>query len=398
MVPFHGLMKEFIKNLQISDTFASLPYTWNEKLKRLELKCSSKIYVNKFRVSIAMLYLGAALLQVIWTCKKAGRMVMTHSAMFVADYVTNITSHFLNYNDTKATVQLFNSVIEFEEKRYPNDSNKEISKEKGRHFTKFLMRMMAITGIYMPPLYHLDILRNPCFPMYVGYWLSDQCGTKMGLASPGSWSILEFGTKALISLVSYINWSFVITSHCFHTSAGMVLLGHCIRSYISQYGSDIMKIKTINPKTERKIKEYREIQVLAAQHRSVYSAYFLGIYAICMVVVAIVCLYSTIVAVYEKESVQLGLNIVYFCCTFVTTFILVFIIGILADVYNVSKRVTQNMNGQVYLKKNKWYRRFHRTCPVVRVYIGGSNFFDELTPLTLESFAISQTVNLLLLN
>ncbi|CAL8133525.1 unnamed protein product [Orchesella dallaii] len=397
MAPFHGLMKEFVQNLQISDSFAGLPYTWNPKSNRLELKCRSKIAVNKLRLSIGVVYLVTALMQIIWTWKRAGRMVMTHSAMFVADYVTNISSQFLNYVDPEATVDLFNKVIQYEETLGGRDTQKLISKEKKRKFTKFLMQMMAATGIFMPPLYHLDILRNPCFPMYVGYWLSDQCGTKMGLASPGSWSLLEFGTKALISLISYLNWSFVLTSHCFHTSTGMVLLGHCIRSYISKYGNDIRNIGTVDEDARKKVTEYRAFQVLAAHHRSVYSAYFLSIYSICMTVVAIVCLYSTIMAAYEKESVQLGLNLLYFWCTFVTAFILVFIIGILADVYRVSKRVNQKMNGQAHLKRNKWYRKFSKASPRIRIYIGGSNFFDELTPLTLESFAITQTINLLLL-
>jgi len=119
MVLFNGLLKHFVDNLKISDSFASLPYKWNPKSHRLDLKTGSKFVLYKLRVRLATLYLILALLQIAWTWKKAGRMVMTHSAMFVADYVTNITSHFLNSKDPKATVELFNRIIEFEEKRYP---------------------------------------------------------------------------------------------------------------------------------------------------------------------------------------------------------------------------------------------------------------------------------------
>jgi len=73
-----------------------------------------------------------------------------------------------------------------------------------------------------------------------------------------------------------------------------------------------------------------------------------------------------------------------------------FMFGMLADVYSVAKKVHAEMSGTVALKKSKWFVRLLKSCLVLRVFLG-SNFLDEMTPLTCEDIAIDQTVGLLLL-
>ncbi|CAL8133409.1 unnamed protein product [Orchesella dallaii] len=360
MVLLDGLIKFYVINLRFCDAFGSVPYEWNIKAVWLE----------------------------------SGTFVLTHNAMFVTDYLANIAAIILNSKKPKEIVALLNRFLEFEEKR---KSMEPIKQEKGRGKTKILMQMVTQTGLFMPPLYHLDILRNPCFPMYLGYWVSEQCPSELeiGIPLPATWSLLEFGTKVVISLLSYMNWSFILTSHCSHV-LGLVLQAHCLRSYIKQYGKDVLNSKAVDKNTMKEVMTFRELQVLALQYRKLNCSYFLTTYTLSTTMLAVICLYSSISAA-ESGSVQLGLSMLYLWCAFSNCFIILFIYGIFADVFRVSKRVQREMNCKVEFKKNKWYTRFLKTCPPIRIFIGGTNFFDELTPLTLEDFVVNQTVSLLLL-
>jgi len=257
----------------------------------------------------------------------------------------------------------------------------------------------------MPTLYHLDILRNPCFPVYVGYWLSDQCQSdKIGLALPPTWTLKEIGTKLCISLTSYMNWNLLMTGISFFGNVCAVVHGHCFRSYISQYGKDIRAIKgeTSRAQLQKQTLAFRQLQLLMTiVYREIYSRFLVAMCIICCTVMQIVCLYNTVQVLarggWKDENFQIGLNLVYFWCAFVAQFAIVMFFGMLADVYGVAKKVQGEMAGNVVLKRSKWFVRFLKSCPVLKIYICGSNFLDETTPLTCEDFAIDQTVGLLLL-
>ncbi|CAL8128263.1 unnamed protein product [Orchesella dallaii] len=397
------LLKDFVSNLRIVDTFGSLRYKWNESKCRLELKSSTKIQICNWRLYVAFLNLGISLYQIILTWKVASLMVIIHSAMLVTDYFVNFCSHYLHAAESKEFVKLFNSFIEFEERRYkksgrPQNSTK--TRMNGILFTKYLMQMMAVTGILMPILANLDIIRNPCWPSYVGYWLSDRCQGKLGSTLDVAWTMKESGITVAIALFSYFNWSFMLCCYSFQILASLILQGYCMKTYISKFGSAMRKTKTVTSTTRNKVMEFRELQIFAIHYRLINSSYFLGFHTFCLIIVGVICLYNTIIWAQNPDasSVQLGLNVLYLWCSFVTIFITVFIYGILADVYKISKQVEKAMNCNEKLKTDKWLTRFLKTCPPIRVFIGGSNFLDELTPLTLEDFVISQTVSLLLMN
>ncbi|CAL8121154.1 unnamed protein product [Orchesella dallaii] len=398
-LPLVGLAADFVKSLQISDTFGSLLYKWNPLNCRLELKSIKKFRIYNFRVGFQIIYLLLVLVQISWTWKDANRMVRMHSTLFATDFVLNITSLYLTSTKAKEIVALLNGFMSFQEKHHVNSTETDFKKTKGYKITKLLLFACGATGISMPILYHLEILRNPCFPMYLGYWLSDQCGTKLGSYTQTKRTLAELLIKLSISAFSFVNWSIGFASYCFQIGVAFVLEGHCLRYFISKYGTNIMNCSKISRIQRKKILSFREIQLLCIHHRAIYSKYFVGASTICIISLAILCLNNSIVAAFDPGAgkQQLGFDLLYLWGTFGTGLVLVTMTGILSDVYKVSKYTRRQMSTNLVLKRNIWFKRFLKSCPIIRIYIAGNNFVDELTPLTFENFVIMETVDILLL-
>jgi len=162
----------------------------------------------------------------------------------------------------------------------------------------------------------------------------------------------------------------------------------------------MMRIQKVTNKTQKKGLEFRELQLMCIQYRHIYSKYFLSINTVCIIILATLCLYNTIATAVDdgEGSKQLGMSILYFWCTIGTATCLVINYGILADVQAFSDSVLREVKSKLEFKQSRWFTRFLKSCPVLRIYIGGSNYFENLTPLNLWSFVVDQTVSLLLLN
>ncbi len=117
-----------------------------------------------------------------------------------------------------------------------------------------------------------------------------------------------------------------------------------------------------------------------------------------VIAMQLACLYNSIAFLSGKET---GGAIWYdlMCAWFevVIIFVIIFVFGFLADVYNVSQQALQKINGRHELKKHKLFGRWLKSCPVFKIFFGGSNYLDRLTPLNIQDFAVNQTVSLMLL-
>jgi len=158
--------------------------------------------------------------------------------------------------------------------------------------------------------------------------------------------------------------------------------------------------KQVTEKTQKKFLEFRELQLMAIQYRLIYSKYFLNVNTVSIIILAVLCLYNSITAAVEdgEGSKQLGLSILYFWCAIASALVLLIDYGILGDVHAFSEKALKELKSKIELKQSKWCSKFLKSCPVIRVYIGGSNYFEKLTPLNLWNFVVDQTVSLLLLN
>ncbi|CAL8140567.1 unnamed protein product [Orchesella dallaii] len=290
--------------------------------------------------------------QVISTWKLAKMIVITHNVMFIGTYIVIAIHGYVFHKQPDLVATLFNNLIDFEQRHYKGFP----TNVKDSFLIIFMMRMMTATGIFTPTFYHLDIIRNPCFPVYLVYWLSDQCEVgKLGHALPATWSGVELGTKIGITLCSYLNWNLLVTGLPFFTNVAYILHAYCYSSYIYQYGQNLRKIMSTSsdsrPKEARiQTKAFRELQIIGILHREIYSSYALPVGMICCIFIQIVCLYNTITVLLKEngkqtdEDLQIGLNLVYLWCTFVSAIMILVLFGILADVYKVGRQVQSELD------------------------------------------------------
>ncbi len=142
----------------------------------------------------------------------------------------------------------------------------------------------------------------------------------------------------------------------------------------------------------------RQLQVMAIQYRLNHSQFQIGFAIPSLIALQTISLYNTISLISGKDTgASIWYNLLYAWCGVVCFFMIIYVFGILADVYNVSNGVQKQINGTHDLKRNKWFKRWIKSCPALRIYFGGSNFLDRLTPLNFQDFVINQTVGLMLL-
>lgn len=163
--------------------------------------------------------------------------------MFISCTIFCLSCHLVNFTELPSVIELFNTLIYFERRfeliKFNVRGFPVYAKEKQQatNLLKYFLLAITCTGTVKPVVYHLDILRNPCYPLYVGYWLSSQCDEKhLGMHFKATWSVQEMSTKIGISLVSYFVWSFLISGCLFKISLEYIVQGHCLRSYIAQVG------------------------------------------------------------------------------------------------------------------------------------------------------------------
>lgn len=80
------------------------------------------------------------------------------------------------------------------------------------------------------------------------------------------------------------------------------------------------------------------------------------------------------------------------------------VLGGMVGAYLDSKRMLERIRGmefndkRVKLVERRWMKRFLRSCTLIKIKFGGSNFIEELTPVKCLDFAVQMTVQLLLLS
>ncbi len=143
---------------------------------------------------------------------------------------------------------------------------------------------------------------------------------------------------------------------------------------------------------------HRQLQIVSIHYRLCLSRFSIGCGILVYIAMQSACLYNSIWFIAGKDTGgPIWYNLVYAWTEIIAIAVVIFVFGILADVNNVSQRVQQKINRQYELKRNKWFKRWFKSCPTFKIYFGGSNYMDRLTPLKIQNFAIQQTVSLMLL-
>ncbi len=236
-----GLLEDIKINLRYSDWNGGLPFQWNETLNILEKKTPKELRKLGIRLGIATLYYILALIQFFRVFSKSSLMVITHSILMLAGIVMILSSQFVNFLQLSGVVQLCNGFIQLEHNFSKHFGNNKSAHEHKSQSTELILRLLiyllTLTAIIVPIVFFLDILRNPCLPGYVGYWISSQCEiNKPGYYLMPTWSFMEILTKVAISLAACFTWSPLICGAFFQFSLEYIMEGNCFRVDIEKLG------------------------------------------------------------------------------------------------------------------------------------------------------------------
>ncbi len=234
-----GLLQDIKLNLWISDWLGGLPFEWNETLNQLEIKDSKKRQILSFRLGLATLCFILVLIQAFSVLKGSPLMVITHNTMAFAIFLMSLTCEFVNCIQISGVVQLFNGFIRLEQNfsKYFGNKNSGSTKSKTDFFLRGMIYLLTSTGIIVPTVFCLDMFRNPCFPAYIGYWMSNQCEVeKPGYYLRPTWRLVEVLTKLALSLTTFVVWSALISAYTFYLSLEFLVEGNCFRVGIAEFG------------------------------------------------------------------------------------------------------------------------------------------------------------------
>ncbi len=143
---------------------------------------------------------------------------------------------------------------------------------------------------------------------------------------------------------------------------------------------------------------HRQLQIMSTYYRLHISKFQLGLSIPSLIALQTACLYNSICFISGKDTGgPIWYNLLYAYLAVVIFFVNIFILGILANVYYVSKRAQEQIKRNSGLSRNKWFKRWLQSCSTFKIYFGGSNFLEPNTPLNIQDFVIHQTVSLMLL-
>ncbi len=236
-----GLLKDIKLNLRYSGWNGGLPFQWNETHGILEKKPQKDLRKLGLRLGIATLYFIVSLIQVFRIFNRASLMVITHSILMMSGVVLVLSSEYANLVQISGVVQLCNGFIQLEHNFSKQFENNKTVNDKPPKSKDWLLRgmiyLLTFSGLTVPIVFFLDILRNPCLPGYAGYWMSSQCDIdRPGYYLKPTWSFGEVSTKVGLSLAATFTWIPLIAGAFFQMSLEYIMEGNCFRVDIEELG------------------------------------------------------------------------------------------------------------------------------------------------------------------
>lgn len=268
------------------------------------------------------------------------------------------------------------------------------SNQMQRNLTRLYVLLSEASDVIAPACYHIDMFLNPCLPIHLGtqLLLEEHCKGGFSMDISLAWSFNALVRKLALLTFSLFNWTFLISGCSFQVSIGLLLKCHCLRNYIDLAMHTLQQDQTI-----KTCMIYRELQIMNALYREIYSRYMTLVVLACVVGLHIISVYACI-----KFGTQLPLPMVlaFTNVAVIAMFVIVYIFSCLADVFVSSKKLLIDCKSLRPDAKTRgmshfWFKRFTASCRVLRIYIGHTNYVDEFTPLVVEDFVASQTAGLM---
>ncbi|CAL8068669.1 unnamed protein product [Orchesella dallaii] len=291
--------------------------------------------------------------------------------------------------------QIFNHMLDFENSQ--NGSKWKPSGVTGSLVAK-LVRLTIFPFPFAILVYLGQILFLPCLPAHFGFFLLPQCSIKINslqifLAFPTIKLIYVVVVIIIMELFSGFSARVLFPGFIFDVTISY-LWCYCISNYIKLYSRILNKISVHTKNFYGSVSTFRQIQIIMIEFNSYHQNYNSVVKIGYMVIGIDIGLYA-LVRLYDSLLVP---QIITYMIAVIELFcVILFAYGLKACVYVASKQLLKDIKGLNMLNGHKWFRRYIRSWPVLKVYLGSVNFIDEVTPLRILDFAISQLVSLLLL-
>ncbi len=241
--------------------------------------------------------------------------------------------------------------------------------------------------------YWVTMMNTPCYPGNVGYFLLHEC-TGNPLLPTGLLAIVQkFCMSTFASLLYQFTFSTVILEYEI-----TMLHPYCIMNYLRLFVHKLFakNIGKFNAnEIEKLLVMYREIEILAANFNGFHAGVLIVSYVVDCSTAFITSLY-TVLGLYKTMPfiVLIQCGVLVFD---VSAAVKDFDGGYKSGVFAVSKQVLGKVKSDERLMTRKVFRKKIKSWRTLRIYLGSSNYFDELTPLALMDLNVSTTVSLLLL-
>jgi len=235
---------------------------------------------------------------------------------------------------------------------------------------------------------------TPCFPGNLGYWFLKECNANSNTG------ILDQFQKVVQSTFTALLYLFT-TATVFLEYEIIMLHSYCIMNYLRLFehklNNTLARVSElhIDTKLEKLLLMYREIELLVGFFNWFHGGTLIVSYALDCAAACIISSYVILRLYNELPGVLL------FNCGLLVldTFLaLKDFDAYKSGVFQVSKALISKVKVSLrYLRNKKRLRRYVKSWRGLRIYMGSTNYYDELTPLNIGSFNVQQIVSLLLL-
>ncbi len=233
-----GLLEDVKRSLRYSDWCGTFPFKWNDTKQQMEMKNTWKRYIFGCQLGVALLYIILALIQNYSVLQTASLMIITHSLLFFGTGTLVLSGQITNCVQLSGFIHLCNGFIQLE-RNFASDFRNGYNRNntyKANLVPKAMIFILTFSGTMIPFVFALDILRNPCFPFYAGYWMSRQCEIdKLGYFLGPTWSMEEVLTKVIIAFGYFFVWPALVSGSIFQISLESIVQGNCFRVNIEKF-------------------------------------------------------------------------------------------------------------------------------------------------------------------
>jgi hypothetical protein len=389
MAPLWGnLLSEFLLAVRICDIFGNIPLRWNQLSQKFTVKPLRFLKFNKFLYNLAIINTLIVGLQTILFWETSSKLASMFAMLMICGYSTALFSTFSTYKWPTLLCSLLNSMISFENRW-------KFEYQKANRIIGKLICACALGSHMQIPL-SLGVFVVPCMPVFPGFWILKECRATQSTFQNSSY-LLNTLVKVFIAVFTFCGCHSTILTTCMFQLCLIFLQGYNFAKYTKGYIQAVQQQLKLNGSREVlwAIQVFRELQLMVTTyHRQLTSRSVLIGFVLIGPVVQIMANYILIQLIRGKSQLPTAFIINLGAMAFVTFCILFQATGFLSMVYQESKDIQKELRRNA---RNKGFRRFCRSCPVLKVSLGGSgNFFEPDTSLNVEQFSMNQTINLLL--